>query len=191
MREPNLPGLLSFLGEVVKMIILVKEGTDKEMRFIFGLFHFQGVDHSGCLGFHHFLSFLGFLDTFQRFFRVWSLFQGVDHSDQDSYLFRMLLILYIVFFQGVAHSRSSPPSSRRCLSWPSYSKSPPGGSSSWLSWSCWDQTDNADHADQHDDWVVPFKMLFNSQGVFVASSAVAATASFASLFSKEAIAKMD
>ena len=49
----------------------------------------------------------------------------------------------------------------------------------------------ADHAEYADNLVVSFKMLFNSQGVFVVSSAVAATASFASLFSKEAIAKMD
>ena len=107
MREPNLPGLLSFLGEVVKMIILVKEGIDKEMRFIFGLFHFQGVDHSGCLGFHHFLSFLIKIHIF----------------------FRVLTI--IIVFQSVAHSCSLPPSSGRCFSWPSYSKSPSGG------WSCW------------------------------------------------------
>merc|ERR1712192_16394 len=58
------------------------------------------------------------------------IFQGVAHSiillfPQISSLFRVLLTL-IIIFQGIVHSCSSPPSSGRCLSWPSYSKYPPG-----------------------------------------------------------------
>lgn len=157
MREQNLPGLLSLSGDMIKIviimmkmviivikmiIIMVKEGIYRGMRFNFGSFYFQGVDHSDQV----------WVSIIFLFFLVSSHF--VVFSGCSSNFFRVLVTLALLpQVPGIASHGPLTPNILQVDHHTDYADDVDYADSYWPCYkTCWSMTsDHADHADYADD----------------------------------------